>query len=193
MGSFAGLTVLETVQLALAHSDRIKMIGALLALPSVRSSERASRAQAQQLLEAFGPEPWANALTVELSTGMRRICDLMVQVAAGPRLLLLDEPTAGVAQREAEAFGPLVRGIAETLGCSVLIIEHDMPMLMGLCDRVHAMETGRVVAEGSPEQIRSDPRVIASYLGTEPTAIDRSGRQSTNDRVTNLSIQGGPS
>ena len=142
MGSCSrGLRSWRRSNLRLAHKGRIRMVGALLAAPGVRSHERESRTQAQELVDAFGLGPWADALTVELSTGMRRICDLMVQVAAEPRLLLLDEPTAGVAQREAEAFGPLVRGIAEKLGCSVLIIEHDMPMLMGLCDRVYAMET----------------------------------------------------
>jgi ABC-type branched-subunit amino acid transport system ATPase component len=110
-----------------------------------------------------------------LSTGMRRICDLAAQVASEPRLLLLDEPTAGVAQREAEAFGPLLRRIREDLGCSILVIEHDMPMLMGLCDRVCAMDAGSVIAEGTPREIRENPAVIASYLGSDATAISRSG------------------
>jgi ABC-type glutathione transport system ATPase component len=101
-----------------------------------------------------------------------------VQVAAAPKLLLLDEPTGGVAQREAEAFGPLLRGIRDELGCAVLVIEHDMPLLMSVCDRVYAMETGRVIAEGDPASIRSDPAVIASYLGTQAVAIERSGPSS---------------
>jgi ABC-type branched-subunit amino acid transport system ATPase component len=89
--------------------------------------------------------------------------------------LLLDEPTAGVAQREAEAFGPLVADIRDELDCAILIVEHDMPLLMGLCDRMYALETGAVIAEGTPEEIRHDPRVVASYLGTEEAAISRSG------------------
>src|SRR6202035_5189403 len=100
----------------------------------------------------------------QLSTGTRRICDLAAQVAARPRLLLLDEPTAGVAQRDAEAFGPLLRRIRDELDCSILIVEHDMPLLMGLCDRVYAMEAGRVIAHGSPTEIQADHAVIASYL-----------------------------
>ena len=105
---------------------------------------------------------------------MRRICDLAAQVATEPQLLLLDEPTAGVAQREAEAFGPLVRRIRNDLDCAILIIEHDMPMLMGLCDRIYAMDAGEVIAQGSPREIREDPAVIASYLGTSATAVNRS-------------------
>ena len=107
---------------------------------------------------------------------MRRICDLAAQVATEPRLLLLDEPTAGVAQREAEAFGPLVRRIRDDLDCSILVIEHDMPILMGLCDRIYAMDAGSVIAEGTPTEVREDPAVIASYLGTNATAFHRSGQ-----------------
>jgi ABC-type branched-subunit amino acid transport system ATPase component len=96
-------------------------------------------------------------------------------VATRPKLLLLDEPTAGVAQREAEAFGPLVAEIRRELDCAILIVEHDMPLLMGLCDRMYAMEAGAVIAEGTPDQIRHNPRVVASYLGTDEVAISRSG------------------
>ena len=178
---FAGLTVAETVQVAMAHSGRARFLPALVGEPWARSTHRRDRQRALDMVDSFGLGPWANALTVELSTGMRRICDLMAQVASEPRILLLDEPTAGVAQREAEAFGPLVRRIRDALDCSVLIIEHDMPLLMGLCDRVYAMEAGRVIAEGTPEAIRSSPAVIASYLGTDSAAIGRSGTQSNID------------
>ncbi len=175
---FAGLTVTETVQLAMSHRGRAGFLPALIGEPWARSDRRRAHRQAVEMVEAFGLGPWADALTVELSTGMRRICDLMAQVAAGPRLLLLDEPTAGVAQREAEAFGPLVRRIRDALDCSVLIIEHDMPLLMGLCDWVYAMEAGRVIADGTPEDIRNTPAVVASYLGTDTAAIGRSGTSS---------------
>jgi ABC-type branched-subunit amino acid transport system ATPase component len=94
-------------------------------------------------------------------------------------LLLLDEPTAGVAQREAEAFGPLLREIRDELDCAILIVEHDMPLLMGLCDRVYALEAGTVIAEGTPDEIRHDPKVVTSYLGTTEVAISRSGATST--------------
>jgi ABC-type branched-subunit amino acid transport system ATPase component/ABC-type branched-subunit amino acid transport system permease subunit len=171
---FAGLTVTETVQLALSHTSKTGMLAALLSAPWVRAYDRESRGRAEEIVASFGLELWADSLTSELSTGTRRICDLAAQVATGARLVLLDEPTAGVAQREAEAFGPLVRRIREQMDCSILIIEHDMPLLMGLCDRVYAMEAGSVIAEGTAQEVRNDPRVIASYLGTESAAIDRS-------------------
>jgi ABC-type branched-subunit amino acid transport system ATPase component/branched-subunit amino acid ABC-type transport system permease component len=172
---FAGLTVRETIQVALAHHHKVGVVSAMLNAPWVRASERGTRKTADDIIDRFGLQSWADSRTADLSTGTRRICDLAAQVAAGPKLLLLDEPTAGVAQREAEAFGPLLRRIRDELDCAVLIVEHDMPLLMGLCDRVYAMETGGVIAEGTPEQIRADPRVVASYLGTEEAAISRSG------------------
>jgi ABC-type branched-subunit amino acid transport system ATPase component/ABC-type branched-subunit amino acid transport system permease subunit len=173
---FPGLTVAETVQLALASKNRVGFISAAVRAPWVRRTEALTRAEAGAVLTRLGLDGYRDALTSELSTGTRRICDLAAQVASGPKLLLLDEPTAGVAQREAEAFGPLVRRIRDELDCAILIVEHDMPLLMSLCDRVYAMESGAVIAEGTPDEVRSDAKVIASYLGTDEAAIHRSGR-----------------
>ncbi|MHB8464166.1 MAG: ABC transporter permease subunit [Acidimicrobiales bacterium] len=173
---FAGLTVTETIQVAIAQHHKVGALSAMVSAPWVRGTERRTRREAEEAVTRFGLDAWADARTSELSTGTRRICDLAAQVAAKPKLILLDEPTAGVAQREAEAFGPLLRQIRDDLDCSVLIVEHDMPLLMGLCDRIYALEAGAVIAEGTPEEIRDDPRVVASYLGTEESAITRSGR-----------------
>ncbi len=172
---FPGLTVTETIQVALGRRNRVGMVSAMLAAPWVRTTERQVVREARQIAERFGLGPWADVQTSQLSTGTRRICDLAAQVATRPKLLLLDEPTAGVAQREAEAFGPLVADIRDELECAILIVEHDMPLLMGLCDRMYALEAGAVIAEGTPEEIRHDPRVVASYLGTQEAAISRSG------------------
>jgi ABC-type branched-subunit amino acid transport system ATPase component len=96
-------------------------------------------------------------------------------MASGARALCLDEPTAGIAQRESEAFGPLVLRIREALDASLLVIEHDMPLVMGISDRVYCLEAGRIIAEGVPREVRQDPLVVASYLGTDDRAIHRSG------------------
>ncbi len=172
---FPGLTVIETIQVALGRRNKVGMVSAMAAAPWARVIERQTLHEARKLVERFGLGPWADVRTSQLSTGTRRICDLAAQVAAGPKLLLLDEPTAGVAQREAEAFGPLLRDIRAELDCSILIVEHDMPLLMGLCDRLYALEAGSVIAEGTPDEIRHNPRVVASYLGTDESAISRSG------------------
>jgi len=172
---FAGLTVRETIQVALAQRHKLGILSAMVAAPWVRRTESRMRRDADEIIGRFGLTAWADARTSELSTGTRRICDLAAQVATAPQLILLDEPTAGVAQREAEAFRPLLRQIRDELDCSVLIVEHDMPLLMGLCDRIYAMESGTVIAEGTPDEIRVNQRVVASYLGTDQTAITRSG------------------
>ena len=90
-------------------------------------------------------------------------------------MLLLDEPTAGLAQRETEAFAPLIRQIRDELDAAVLLIEHDMPLVMQVSDRVYCLEAGNVIAEGSPDAVRHDPLVVASYLGTDVRSIQRSG------------------
>jgi ABC-type branched-subunit amino acid transport system ATPase component len=90
------------------------------------------------------------------------------------RTLLLDEPTAGVAQRETEAFVPVIRRVKEELGATLVIVEHDMPLMMALCDRIYCLGTGRIIAEGTPEEIRNNPTVVEAYLGTDDRAILRS-------------------
>jgi ABC-type multidrug transport system ATPase subunit len=165
------------MQVAMSTQHRAGVLASAASAPWVRAGEGSSRKAVRALLERFGLTAWANVLTDELSTGTRRICDLAAQVAAGPKVLLLDEPTGGVAQREAEAFGPLLRSIRDELGLSVLIVEHDMPLLMGLCDRIYAMDQGRVISAGTPEQVRADPAVIVSYLGTDEAPTSPPTRQ----------------
>ena len=115
----------------------------------------------------------------DLSTGTRRIVELAGLLALDARLLCLDEPTAGVAQRETEAFGPLIQEIRRELSASMLVIEHDMPLIMSISDRVYCLELGHVICEGAPSEVRNDPAVIASYLGTDERAIARSGAVAT--------------
>jgi ABC-type branched-subunit amino acid transport system ATPase component len=108
---------------------------------------------------------YRNTQIRELSTGTRRIAELACLVALEPELLLLDEPTSGIAQRESEALAGVLASMKAELGLTLVIIEHDMPLIMGVSDRIIAMQNGRVVAEGTPAEIQADPVVISSYLG----------------------------
>jgi len=164
---FPALSVLENVQLAAATPRDAGVIAALVGAPWARFADRQARARAESAVAQFGLQDYAATPAAQLSTGLRRICDLAVQTAAGVRLLLLDEPAAGIAQREAEALGPILKRFRDESGCSILIVEHDMSLLMSVADRLYALDSGRVIAEGSPAQLRRNPAVVASYLGTQ--------------------------
>jgi ABC-type branched-subunit amino acid transport system ATPase component/branched-subunit amino acid ABC-type transport system permease component len=131
----------------------------------VRSGEQRRGARADQLLASFGVAEHRNTLLSELSTGTRRIVELACTVARRPRLLLLDEPSAGVAQADTAEMVEILRTARDTYGITLVVIEHDMAMLMEFADRMIALEVGSVIAEGTPEEVRRAPRVVEAYLG----------------------------
>jgi ABC-type branched-subunit amino acid transport system ATPase component/ABC-type branched-subunit amino acid transport system permease subunit len=172
---FPELTVRETVQVALEARGRTGFLSTALFLPTSASRERQRRSESDDLIGFLGLGRYANSRISDLSTGTRRIVELAGLLALDARVLCLDEPTAGVAQRETEAFGPLIKEIRRELGAAMLVIEHDMPLIMGISDRVYCLEIGRVIAEGLPAVVRHDPSVVTSYLGVDERAIARSG------------------
>ena len=180
---FSELTVRETVQLALEARRKTPFIGTALHLPGGFRHDRSQRAEAAELIDFLGLGRYAYNYTAELSTGTRRIVELTCLVAVNARLLCLDEPTAGVAQRESEAFGPLILQICSELEASMLIIEHDMPLAMGISDRVYCLEAGQVIAVGDPNEITRDDRVIASYLGLTGDPATPPNRQAKPSEV----------
>jgi ABC-type branched-subunit amino acid transport system ATPase component/ABC-type branched-subunit amino acid transport system permease subunit len=168
---FAGLTVREHVLVALESRGRTPMLPSLLAIPPTPRIEGERAACADEILELVGMGQHAERLASELSTGMRRILELACLLAMRSRMILLDEPTAGLAQRESEAFAPLLVRVRAELGAALLVIEHDMPFVFGMSDRVYCLAAGSVIAEGTPERVRSDPAVVASYLGRSDDGI----------------------
>ena len=172
---YPGLTVRESLMVALEARSHSHLVASMTALPPSPAQERAKRVEADELIDYMGLKRYADHFVATLSTGTRRIVELSSLLAVNARVLLLDEPTGGVAQREAEAFGPLIKQVQAELDAAVIVIEHDMPLVMGISDRVYCLEAGAVIAEGPPEQVRQDPLVIASYLGTSEQAIGRSG------------------
>ncbi|MFI5054539.1 MAG: ABC transporter ATP-binding protein, partial [Acidimicrobiia bacterium] len=163
---FPALTVGETIAVAREHAVRVRdPISAALHLPTVARSEAAVRARVDELIELLGLGAYADKFVHELSTGTRRIVDLACVLAHEPQVLLLDEPSSGIAQREAEALAPMLRDVRNTLGASLLVIEHDLTLLRSVSDRLVALDLGRVVAVGDPVTVLDHPAVIRSYLG----------------------------
>ncbi|MGH9197694.1 MAG: ABC transporter, partial [Acidimicrobiia bacterium] len=118
----------------------------------------------------------------ELSTGSRRIVDLACVLAHEPKAILFDEPSSGIAQRETEALGPLLERIRDATSSSLLVIEHDMPLVTSIADEIVALDLGRVITQGKPDEVVHHPEVIASYLGSVEEVISRSGTLASDGR-----------
>jgi ABC-type branched-subunit amino acid transport system ATPase component len=172
---FPQLTVEEVLLLTQDARRPVGVLTSTLQMPWARRAERTKRAAVDEAMRSFGIERFGRHRVVQLSTGTRRVVDLASIVLAEPRLLLLDEPTAGIAQREAEAFVPLLRRLHEVADTTIVLVEHDVPLVFALCDTVVMMETGRVVSTGTPDQVRRDPRALAAYLGASEEALAVSG------------------
>jgi ABC-type branched-subunit amino acid transport system ATPase component len=176
---FSSLTVAETLACALERKVRTEgPISTVLGLPWVWAAERAITARVNELIDLFRLGAFYDKFISELSTGSRRIVDLACVLAHEPTVLLLDEPSSGIAQRETEALGPLLKRVQKTTGCTMLLVEHDMPLVTSVSDELIALETGRVIARGTPKQVTNDHRVIEAYLGTDERVVRRSGRSS---------------
>jgi branched-chain amino acid transport system ATP-binding protein len=173
---FPSLTVADTIRAAfeLHHADRA-VGAAALGLPRLRRAEAEAAARADEVMGMLGLRPHRHKLIKELSTGTRRIVDLACLLVQEPAVVLLDEPSSGIAQREAEALGPLLLEVRDRTGAAMVVIEHDMPLLLGIAERLYALELGRVIAQGSPGSVVRHPEVVRSYLGDDPAAIGRSG------------------
>ncbi len=169
------LSVEDTLLLCEDARHRIDVLSTTLQLPWARRAERAKRAAVDRVIGSFGLERFRHHSTAHLSTGTRRVVDLASIVLANPRLLLLDEPTAGIAQREAEAFIPLLRRLHQVTNSTILLVEHDVPLVFELCSTVVVMQTGEIVAAGTPDEVRRDPRALSAYLGASDEAINVSG------------------
>jgi ABC-type branched-subunit amino acid transport system ATPase component len=121
-------------------------------------------------LRMVGLESYRHRYAGELSTGTRRLVEVACVAALGARVLLLDEPTAGFTQGEVEEFVTVLRALRDTTGVTLIVIDHDVPMMVDLAERLYVLEAGRLLAEGSPSILHDDPRVAAAYLGAPGTA-----------------------
>jgi ABC-type branched-subunit amino acid transport system ATPase component/MFS family permease len=177
---FSGLSVRDTLAVALERFiDTGDPLNASLRMPSLVYTEAAIEARADELIELFGLQRFAFKFVSELSTGTRRLVDLAAVVAHAPTVVLLDEPSSGVAQREVEAMGELLRRVQRSLGATLVVVEHDIAFVAELADRLVALDRGMVLAMGEPEELLARTEVMETFLGSDPLTRARSGALST--------------
>ena len=173
---FPSMTVRQTISTALERHIPVRdAVAALILSPAITASEKWIDEQVTRLIDLMRLGAYADKFVGELSTGTRRIVDLACTLAHDPTVLLLDEPSSGIAQRETEALGPVLLDIRDQTGAALVVIEHDMPLITGISDRLIALELGAVVAIGTPQEVVTNERVVEGYLGSNEATIMRSG------------------
>ena len=164
---FSELSVIDNVKIACHAHMQYGILEAIFRSAEYFAEEEAVEAEARRLLAIFHLEDYANAKAKNLPYGAQRRLEIARALATRPELLLLDEPAAGMNPQETKELMDMIRWIRQEFGLTILLIEHDMNLVMGICERIYVLEYGTVLAVGTPEEIRANPEVIRAYLGGE--------------------------
>ncbi len=164
---FRDLTVADNIKAAMSHQLRYPLISGIYRGKSYRRGERTAAEHADKIMEIMGLSDSADLLARQLPYGQQRKLEIARALAARPKIVLLDEPAAGMNPAETAELMDMIRMIRDTLGVSVLLIEHDMNVVMDLCEFIFVLDYGRIIARGTSDKIQNDPKVIEAYLGGE--------------------------
>ncbi|HEL1598810.1 TPA: ABC transporter ATP-binding protein [Streptococcus suis] len=164
---FKNMTVLENVLIGLGNHGKSEVFASFFRLPAFYKNEEALKTKAIELLKIFDLDGDADTLAKNLPYGQQRRLEIVRALATEPKILFLDEPAAGMNPQETAELTQLIRKIKEEFGITIILIEHDMSLVMEVTERIYVLEYGRLIAHGTPEEIRNNKRVIEAYLGGE--------------------------